>query len=51
MIVSSLAKAFGAPLAVLAGSDAFMTVFEQESATRMHCSPPSVAVIAAAGMH
>jgi 8-amino-7-oxononanoate synthase len=48
VIVSSLAKAFGAPLAVLAGSEAFTTVFEQESATRTHCSPPSAAVIAAA---
>jgi 8-amino-7-oxononanoate synthase len=46
--VSSLAKAFGAPVAVLAGSKAFTTVFEQESATRTHCSPPSAAGIAAA---
>jgi 8-amino-7-oxononanoate synthase len=48
VIVSSLAKAFGAPVAVLAGSSALTTVVEQESASRTHCSPPSAAVIAAA---
>jgi 8-amino-7-oxononanoate synthase len=49
VLVSSLAKAFGAPLAMLAGSEMIVSVFERQSATRMHCSPPSVAAIAAAG--
>jgi 8-amino-7-oxononanoate synthase len=48
VVVSSLAKAFGAPVAMLAGSDAFTTEFELESVTRTHCSPPSAAVVAAA---
>jgi 8-amino-7-oxononanoate synthase len=46
--VSSMAKAFGVPVAVLAGSDAMVSQFEERSATRVHCSPPSVAVIRAA---
>jgi 8-amino-7-oxononanoate synthase len=49
VMVSSLAKAFGAPLAVLAGSEVIVSGFERESATRVHCSPPSVAAVAAAG--
>jgi 8-amino-7-oxononanoate synthase len=48
VVVSSLAKAFGAPVAVLAGSEDLVASFERESATRVHCSPPSEAVIAAA---
>jgi len=48
VLVSSLAKAFGAPLAMLGGSEAVTGAFELESATRMHCSPPSAAVVAAA---
>ena len=48
LMVSSLAKAFGAPLAALAGSDAIVTAFERHSDTRVHCSPPSSAAIAAA---
>jgi 8-amino-7-oxononanoate synthase len=50
VIVSSLAKAFGAPLAALAGSEAIVSAFERDSATRVHCSPPSVAAVAAAGL-
>src|ERR1700722_3277672 len=46
--VSSLAKAFGAPLAVMTGSREAVKDFEQNSQTRMHCSPPSLAVIRAA---
>lgn len=49
IIGSSLAKAFGAPVAVLAGSAAMVEKFERRSATRVHCSPPSAADIAAAG--
>lgn len=48
IIGSSLAKAFGAPVAVLAGSAAIIEKFERRSATRVHCSPPSAADIAAA---
>lgn len=48
LVISSLAKAFGAPVAVLSGSRAAVKDFEQNSETRMHCSPPSVAAIHAA---
>ncbi|WP_051293760.1 aminotransferase class I/II-fold pyridoxal phosphate-dependent enzyme [Pseudoduganella violaceinigra] len=44
---ASLAKGFGAPLAVLAGPRALLGSFMASSATRVHCSPPSVAAIAA----
>jgi 8-amino-7-oxononanoate synthase len=47
IIGSSLAKAFGVPVAVLAGSAEVVTEFENRSATRVHCSPPSAADIAA----
>ena len=48
VLVSSLAKAFGAPVAVLAASGSIAERFELLSETRTHCSPPSVAVIGAA---
>jgi 8-amino-7-oxononanoate synthase len=48
IVASSLAKAFGAPLAMLGGSAAVVEAFESRSMTRVHCSPPSVAAIAAA---
>lgn len=48
LLISSLAKAFGAPLAMLAGSDAMVRNFEARSETRMHTSPPSRAAIHAA---
>jgi len=48
LVIASLAKGFGAPVAVLAGSAAAVRRFEQQSDTRVHCSPPSVAVIHAA---
>jgi len=44
---ASLAKGFGAPLAVLAGPRKMLGSFMAASATRIHCSPPSVAAIAA----
>jgi 8-amino-7-oxononanoate synthase len=47
IIGSSLAKGFGSPLAVLAGNARLITKFEDLSATRIHCSPPSLAAIAA----
>ncbi len=45
---SSLAKGFGVPVAVLAGDRALVDRFKRDSETRVHCSPPSVAVIRAA---
>jgi 8-amino-7-oxononanoate synthase len=48
VLVSSLAKGFGVPVAALAGSSALVRWFEARSETRVHCSPPSVAVLRAA---
>ena len=48
IVVASLAKGLGVPLAVLAGSAAAVERFEETSATRVHCSPPSVAALHAA---
>ena len=45
LVVSSLAKGFGVPVAVLAGSAAAVSGFEENSRTRVHCSPPSVATL------
>lgn len=49
VLVSSLAKGFGAPMAVLSASRPFVADFERQSKTRVHCSPPSVPTIHAAG--
>lgn len=48
VVVNSLAKGFGAPVAVLAGGNKFVRRFEDESDARVHCSPPSAAAIGAA---
>jgi 8-amino-7-oxononanoate synthase len=48
IIGSSLAKGFGAPLAVLASNAEVIAKFEELSATRVHSSPPSLALISAA---
>ena len=48
VIGTSLAKGFGVPLAVLAGERTLIERFRRDSDTRVHCSPPSVAVIRAA---
>jgi 8-amino-7-oxononanoate synthase len=48
LVISSLAKAFGAPVAVLSGSQPAVREFEAKSETRMHCSPPSLPVVRAA---
>jgi 8-amino-7-oxononanoate synthase len=48
LVISSLAKAFGAPVAVLTGSRPAIQEFEKNSETRMHCSPPALPVIRAA---
>lgn len=46
--ISSLAKGFGVPLAVLSGSTDFVRRFKAKSRTRVHCSPPTAADIRAA---
>lgn len=48
IVVSSLAKGFGVPLAVLAGGHDMVARFEQDSETRVHCSPPSLAAVSTA---
>jgi 8-amino-7-oxononanoate synthase len=48
LVVSSLAKGFGVPLAVVAGSGELVERFERQSETRIHCSPPSIATLHAA---
>ena len=47
VVVSSLAKAFGVPVTVVGGSDAFIDGYRARSQTRLHCSPPSLAHVAA----
>ncbi|WP_437534872.1 aminotransferase class I/II-fold pyridoxal phosphate-dependent enzyme [Sorangium sp. So ce726] len=47
ILASSLAKGFGVPGAVLAGSRAAVARFERESATRVYTSPPSMALVRA----
>ena len=48
IVVASLAKGLGVPVAVLAGSAAAVSRFDATSETRVHCSPPSVATLHAA---
>ncbi len=48
VVVASLAKAFGAPLAVVAGPDRTIQRFEETSEARVHSSPPSTADLRAA---
>jgi 8-amino-7-oxononanoate synthase len=48
IVIGSLAKGFGVPMAVMAGSRKMIDRFEQRSETRVHCSPPSLATIHAA---
>jgi 8-amino-7-oxononanoate synthase len=48
IVVSSLAKAFGVPIAMLGGARALVDRFRENSATLVHCSPPSAAAISAA---
>jgi 8-amino-7-oxononanoate synthase len=48
IVISSLAKGLGVPIAVLAGSDTAIERFNQHSETRVHCSPPSIAMVRAA---
>ena len=48
LLVSSLAKAFGVPVAMIAGSRSLIARYERRSETRVHCSPPSFAHLRAA---
>jgi 8-amino-7-oxononanoate synthase len=48
LVVASLAKGFGVPIALLAGNARWLARFTALSQTRMHCSPPSVAALHAA---
>jgi 8-amino-7-oxononanoate synthase len=48
LVVASLAKAFGAPVAALSGGREAVALFDRRSATRVHSSPPSTAAIHAA---
>jgi 8-amino-7-oxononanoate synthase len=45
LVIASLAKGFGVPLAALAGSRFMIRLFERQSVTRVTNSPPSIAVI------
>jgi len=47
IVGASLAKGFGVPVALLAGSAALLRRFRRESASREHMSPPSQAAIKA----
>jgi 8-amino-7-oxononanoate synthase len=48
LVVSSLAKAIGVPVAMLGGSARLVAAFRERSETRVYCSPPSAATLAAA---
>ena len=48
VLVSSLAKGLGVPLAVVAGDRAMVAAYEEASETRTHTSPPSFAHLHAA---
>jgi 8-amino-7-oxononanoate synthase len=48
IVGSSLAKGFGAPLAVIASNAELIARFVNLSATRVHTSPPSLAAVSAA---
>ena len=48
IVVNSLAKGFGAPLAVIGGGAPTIERFKAASETRVHCSPPSAAALSAA---
>ncbi len=48
LVIASLAKGFGVPLALLAGTRGEVQRFAAASETRVHCSPPSTAVLRAA---
>jgi 8-amino-7-oxononanoate synthase len=45
VMISSLAKGFGVPIAVLSSGCSTVRQFQDKSETQVHCSPPSIAVI------
>jgi len=45
--LASLAKGLGVPMAILAGAARTVAAFRRRSETRIHCSPPSAATLAA----
>lgn len=45
VLISSLAKGFGVPVAMLAGSHQMIDFFKSHSQTRVHMSPPSCAIV------
>lgn len=45
VLISSLAKGFGVPVAVLSGSERMIRHFEAKSEIRVHTSPPSIVTI------
>ncbi|HEY4132870.1 MAG TPA: aminotransferase class I/II-fold pyridoxal phosphate-dependent enzyme [Gemmatimonadaceae bacterium] len=48
VVFASLAKGFGAPLAIVAGPERVIQRFRENADTRAHCSPPSIPVLLAA---
>ena len=48
IVVSSLAKGFGVPMAVISGRDADIAGLERDGPSRAHCSQPSMADVRAA---
>jgi 8-amino-7-oxononanoate synthase len=48
VVVNSLAKAFGVPVAMMGGSNTLIARLRRSSLMRVHCSPPSMATIGAA---
>ncbi len=48
VVVASMAKAFGAPLAFVAGAEAVVARFRERGSARVHSSPPSAADVASA---
>lgn len=48
ILISSMAKAFGAPLAVLCGESRLVEQFRSHGETLVHCSPPAQPILLAA---
>lgn len=48
VLISSLAKGFGVPVAMMGGSHQLIDYFKAHSQTRVHMSPPSCAIVHAA---
>jgi 8-amino-7-oxononanoate synthase len=45
VVINSLAKGLGVPIAALGGAKDFVRHFERQSEIRVHCSPPSLAAL------